>query len=105
MGPLHRSAASNRRNTYFTSLIRKSCARVSAGRYSGPTQLAWLDMPRARSASRRALRAAARGFRESSTARSARLAALYAAVIVVMSAVISVIPMAAAAIMLMIVIS
>jgi hypothetical protein len=105
MSPLHRRAASNRRNTYLTALIRKSCARVSAGRCSGPTQLAWRDIPRARSASRRALRAAARGFCESSTARSARVAALNAAVIVVMSAVISVIPMAAAAIMLMIVIS
>jgi hypothetical protein len=105
MGPLQPRAASKRRNTYLTPLIRKSCARVSAGRCSGPTQLAWRDIPRARSASRRALRAAARGFCESCTARSARVAALNAAVIVVMSAVISVIPTAAAAIMLMIVIS
>ena len=105
MSPPHRRVASKRRNTYLTALIRKSCARVSAGRCSGPTQLAWRDIPRARSASRRALRAAARGFCESSTARSARVAALNAAVIVVMSAAISVIPMAAAAIMLMIVAS
>ena len=105
MSPLHRGATSNHRNTYLTALIRKSCARVSAGRCSGPTQLAWRDIPRARSASRRALRAAARGFCESSTARSARIAALNAAVIVVMSAVISVMPMTAVAIMLMIAIS